>query len=96
MVGDPTVLSLDPLWRSFLSYIYNNGGWAGTPEPDWDTNTETDGQEFLRLRRAEATAEEDELLQRITETVEEQIRADGLNDSGDEYEAAERPWREPE
>ena len=39
VIGDPQVLSLDPLWRSFLNYVYNNGGWKG-PDPDWDTNAE--------------------------------------------------------
>ncbi|KAJ7931318.1 hypothetical protein B0H13DRAFT_1858158 [Mycena leptocephala] len=28
VIGDPDVLSLDPLWRSFLNYIYTNGGWT--------------------------------------------------------------------
>ncbi|KAJ3555412.1 hypothetical protein NM688_g2589 [Phlebia brevispora] len=37
IVGDPTVLSLDPLWRSFLNYIYTNGGWKGEA-PNWDTD----------------------------------------------------------
>ncbi|KAK2465578.1 hypothetical protein APHAL10511_002470 [Amanita phalloides] len=41
VVGDPQVLSLDPLWRTFLNYVYNNGGWRG-PNPDWDTNAEVD------------------------------------------------------
>ncbi|KAJ8508765.1 hypothetical protein ONZ45_g9006 [Pleurotus djamor] len=36
IVGDPAVLSLDPLWRSFLNYIHTNGGWKG-PDPNWNT-----------------------------------------------------------
>ncbi|KAF8869389.1 AAA domain-containing protein [Infundibulicybe gibba] len=35
VVGDPQVLGLDPLWRSFLNYAYNNGGWKG-PDIPWD------------------------------------------------------------
>ncbi|KAF8156820.1 RNA helicase [Crassisporium funariophilum] len=35
IVGDPQVLSLDPLWRSFLNYVYLNGGWTG-PDITWD------------------------------------------------------------
>lgn len=96
IVGDPMVLSLDPLWRSFLSYIYNNGGWIGTPKPDWDTNAEINGQELLNLRKGRATVEEDELLQRIAETVEHRMNIEGLEDLGDGYEAVERPWRETE
>ncbi|EGO29184.1 hypothetical protein SERLADRAFT_456584, partial [Serpula lacrymans var. lacrymans S7.9] len=35
VIGDPSVLSLDPLWRSFLNYVHNNGGWKG-PSITWD------------------------------------------------------------
>jgi helicase MOV-10 len=37
IIGDPNVLSLDPLWRSFLNYVYLNGGWKG-PDITWDPN----------------------------------------------------------
>lgn len=35
VIGDPQVLGLDPLWRSFLNYIYDNNGWKGSDIP-WD------------------------------------------------------------
>jgi hypothetical protein len=35
IVGDPTVLGLDLLWRRFLYSIYQSGGWKGAPFP-WD------------------------------------------------------------
>lgn len=38
VVGDPQVLSLDPLWRSFLNYIHLNGGWTGA-DITWDPTT---------------------------------------------------------
>ena len=41
IVGDPQVLSLDPLWRGFLNYVYLNGGWTG-PDITWDPNAEVD------------------------------------------------------
>ena len=41
IVGDPEVLSLDPLWRSFLNYVYLSGGWTG-PDITWDPNAEVD------------------------------------------------------
>jgi helicase MOV-10 len=28
IVGDPSVLGLDPLWRAFINYIYASGGWS--------------------------------------------------------------------
>ncbi|KAI0691003.1 P-loop containing nucleoside triphosphate hydrolase protein [Cerioporus squamosus] len=37
VVGDPTVLSIDPLWRGFMNYIYTHSGWRGPP-PSWDVN----------------------------------------------------------
>lgn len=33
VIGDPTVLGLDPMWRSFLNYVYHAGGWRGDPPP---------------------------------------------------------------
>ncbi|GAA5912860.1 uncharacterized protein JCM6883_004858 [Sporobolomyces salmoneus] len=33
VVGDPDILSLDPLWRRCLIYVHENGGWRGQ---DWD------------------------------------------------------------
>lgn len=41
IVGDPQVLSLDPLWRAFLNYIYLNGGWTG-PDITWDPEADVD------------------------------------------------------
>lgn len=45
VVGDPNILSFDPLWRSFLNYVHTNGGWVGDV-PEWDTNAEVDMNEF--------------------------------------------------
>ena len=42
IVGDPQVLSLDPLWRGFLNYVYLNGGWTGRPNITWDPKAEVD------------------------------------------------------
>ena len=41
IVGDPQVLSLDPLWRGFLNYVYLNGGWTG-PDITWDPEAAVD------------------------------------------------------
>ncbi|KAH9948070.1 P-loop containing nucleoside triphosphate hydrolase protein, partial [Amylocystis lapponica] len=35
VVGDPLVLSIDPIWRLFLNYVHLNGGWRGDPI-SWD------------------------------------------------------------
>ncbi|KAJ3561909.1 hypothetical protein NP233_g9903 [Leucocoprinus birnbaumii] len=41
IIGDPNVLGLDPLWRSFLNYIYGNKGWKG-PDIPWDPSQPVD------------------------------------------------------
>ncbi|KAJ3771941.1 hypothetical protein FB446DRAFT_644405, partial [Lentinula raphanica] len=41
IVGDPSVLALDPLLRAFLNYIDQNGDWKGL-SPTWDTSTAVD------------------------------------------------------
>jgi len=35
VIGNPVVLSLDPLWRSFLNFVHMRGGWKGK-EIDWN------------------------------------------------------------
>lgn len=90
------VLSLDPLWRSFLGYIYNSGGWKGRPRPDWDTIQGVDGEELIESRRAALQKEQEALMRRVTEAVEQQAEAENIEDKdiGDGYEEVERPWRE--
>ncbi|KZT00673.1 P-loop containing nucleoside triphosphate hydrolase protein [Laetiporus sulphureus 93-53] len=41
VIGDPSVLSLDPLWRAFLNYVYLNDGWRGEPIT-WDPHAPVD------------------------------------------------------
>lgn len=41
VVGDPMVLGLDPLWRAFLNYVHDGGGWTGKPIP-WDPSLPVD------------------------------------------------------
>jgi helicase MOV-10 len=97
VIGDPNVLSLDPLWRGFLDYIFNNGGWTGRPRPDWNTHDPNlDSAELLQARRAVVTAEQEELIMKVTETIDRHAKMDDIEDLGDGYAAAERPWRETE
>jgi helicase MOV-10 len=49
---------------------------------------------LIRIRRDQASKEEEELMQRITESVEKHVTLEGLDELGDGYEAVERPWRE--
>jgi helicase MOV-10 len=95
VIGNPLVLSLDGLWRSFLNYVYNHGGWTGLPLPDWDTSKEIDGPTLVQTRAAQATAETQELLQRITEIVENRNADEDMDDLSDPaYQQEERPRRD--
>lgn len=40
VVGDPAILGMDPLWRSWLNWVYQCGGWTGSKGPAWDTKLE--------------------------------------------------------
>lgn len=46
VVGDASVLGLDPLWRGFLNYVHKNEGWRGEGIP-WDPSVpiREDGEE---------------------------------------------------
>ncbi|RDX46185.1 P-loop containing nucleoside triphosphate hydrolase protein [Lentinus brumalis] len=67
VVGDPTVLSIDPLWRGFMNYIYSHGGWRGSP-PSWDVNAavKTVGDYAEEIQEA-AAAEMNAFMDRIEE-----------------------------
>ncbi|KIK54982.1 hypothetical protein GYMLUDRAFT_249004 [Collybiopsis luxurians FD-317 M1] len=91
VVGNPNVLSLDPLWRSFLSYVHRGGGWRGKAiswdptRPDDDNN---DGYGTEIRQRASAEAEETlarlkSMIVRKNEEMEDGFEFE-LNDSDDE------------
>jgi helicase MOV-10 len=84
IVGDPQVLSLDPLWRSFLNYIYRNGGWVG-PNITWDPTVEVDeAGQYDKQVRDNARIDMNEFTRRM-----EAFTMDGV----DELDAnVDRPW----
>ena len=94
IVGDPAVLSLDPLWRLFMNYVFRNGGWRGAP-PRWDTNAEVDDAGRYGEQRHEAgLTNMDDFARRM-----ELLTLEGLISSNaeDEEDAnVDRPWREVE
>ncbi|KAL4247257.1 DNA2/NAM7 helicase family protein [Abortiporus biennis] len=95
IVGDPTVLSIDPLWRSFLNYIYLNNGWKGDA-PTWNVHEavrETGGYDE-EIRNA-AAEDMNEFTRRMEDSTLNNIEA--LNgEAVDDEENADRPWRELE
>jgi helicase MOV-10 len=89
VVGDPKVLSLDPLWRSFLNYVYLNGGWTG-PDIDWDPKLPVDEKGgYDKAIRQATNLDMNEFTRRMEKSTAAQIEDD--IDANDD-----RPWREPE
>ncbi|EJD43380.1 P-loop containing nucleoside triphosphate hydrolase protein [Auricularia subglabra TFB-10046 SS5] len=96
IVGDASVLSLDPLWRAFMNYVYDAGGWKGR-KPDWDTE-----EEVIEIRpgydraiRELAISDMDALVERTKEVVLDRTRAD--DDAEQEWDGAvDKEWKEAE
>lgn len=67
VIGDPSILSVDPMWRGFMNYVYLRGGWRGDP-PTWDTDApvRTQGNYAAEMREA-AAAEMDALIARLAD-----------------------------
>ncbi|KAF5389693.1 hypothetical protein D9757_006021 [Collybiopsis confluens] len=81
VVGNPNVLSLDPLWRDFLSYIHRGGGWRGKGI-SWDSSrpaTEEDGYSLV----SRAAAEAEDTLARLKALI---VRKNAEIDDGFEFE----------
>lgn len=98
VIGDPRVLSLDPLWRGFLNYIYNLRAWKGKPIPDWDTAAAVEDTAYDVQKRRQAQVDHEELVARIAEAIEGEHQVDDLENEGHQEDAVvvERPWREAE
>lgn len=65
VVGDPATLSIDPLWRRFLTLIHRNGGWTGDEIP-WDTENEIEDDQLEEATRIGIL----DNMQRLAERVE--------------------------
>ncbi|EPQ53711.1 P-loop containing nucleoside triphosphate hydrolase protein [Gloeophyllum trabeum ATCC 11539] len=96
VIGDPTVLSLDPLWRSFLNYIYLKGGWRG-PQPTWDPKAEVRSEGgYDKEMRELAMSDMNEFAQRLESVAGANAAGE---DGGPDVDAdvnVDRPWREVE
>lgn len=93
IVGNPHVLGLDPLWRSFLNYIHLNGGWVG-PDIPWDPKETVDdagGDEYGARVRREAEVDMNELARRMEGEVGTGEEGEGEGDVN-----VDRPWRDVE
>ncbi|KAF9003306.1 P-loop containing nucleoside triphosphate hydrolase protein [Cyathus striatus] len=96
VVGNPIVLSLDPLWRAFMNFIYRRGGWRGK-QIDWDPEEPVDPDaNFDAERRRKAEQNMDEHMLRIQSMImqkheDSDFEIDFGDDDDDEAGAFERP-----
>ncbi|TFK41436.1 RNA helicase [Crucibulum laeve] len=91
IVGDPNVLALDPLWRSFLNYVYLNNGWAGPPGSiTWDPNVPVEeAGGYDRAVREAAQIDMNDFARRM-----EEMTLSGVDEEMDA--GVDKPWRETE
>ena len=97
IIGDPVVLSLDPLWKSFINYIHLNGGYKGK-KINWDPVQPVNrDSKFDEERRKSGMSELDELIRRTKEMVMNgSDNSSGLREE-DAFEGnVDKPWREDE
>ncbi|KAF8067812.1 P-loop containing nucleoside triphosphate hydrolase protein [Lyophyllum atratum] len=91
VIGDPSVLSLDPLWRSFLNYIHHNNGWTGSPIT-WDPKAPVDeAGGYDKKIRETARIDMNDFTRRM-----EALTLAGVDAIGDDEGNVDRPWRDVE
>lgn len=90
IVGDPQVLSLDPLWRTFLNYVHKNNGWTGQPI-SWDPHSPVDQEGgYDHAIREAAQVDMNDFARRMEALTLAGV--DGIDDEGN----VDRPWRDVE
>lgn len=91
------MLGLDPLWRSFLSYINQNGGWKGIPIP-WQSDEAANAYSDMQ-RREGAMSDLASLIER-TRTMNLSLGGGGATGDANDVEVeegnVEKPGREDE
>jgi helicase MOV-10 len=96
VIGDPSVLSLDPLWRSFLNYVCINGGWTGPPIT-WDPHAPVEDAGGYD-QRARETAQEDmnDFARRLEKMTLASVDVIEEEDDREVDVNVDRPWRDLE
>ncbi|KAJ7484319.1 P-loop containing nucleoside triphosphate hydrolase protein [Mycena latifolia] len=96
VIGDPNVLALDPLWRAFLNYVHNNGGWTG-PAISWDPRAEVDeAGGYDRAARGTAQQDMNAFTRRMETLTIAGVEAAGDGDGEDDDTNVDRPWQDVE
>jgi len=95
IVGNPEVLSLDPMWRSFLNYVRRNNGCKGA-EISWNYEEEVDvAGDYAEGYRNAGMDDMNALTMRLQERTLAGVST-RANESDDEGANVDRPWRDTE
>ncbi|KDQ06709.1 hypothetical protein BOTBODRAFT_121128 [Botryobasidium botryosum FD-172 SS1] len=87
VIGDPSVLSLDSMWREFMRYVSDNGGWRGVTMDGPQEEVYETNEAYVQSRRARAESQIQELVERVSGG------GDVADDDGGGEVAADSPWR---
>ncbi|KIM42180.1 hypothetical protein M413DRAFT_70670 [Hebeloma cylindrosporum] len=96
VIGDPVVLSLDPLWRAFLNFVYIRGGWRGK-NIDWNPQEPilpTGEYEYGLQRKSKEEGDMEETLARLRAFIIQKHAEDELDidlEEDEDASAFERP-----
>ena len=96
VIGNPIVLSLDPLWRGFLNFVHRRGGWKGK-NIDWNPQEPVlplGENEYSLRRKMEEEGEMQETIATLRALILDTHEDDGLDlDFEDDEDAGsfERP-----
>jgi helicase MOV-10 len=94
VIGNPIVLSLDPIWRGFLNFVHIRGGWRGK-KIDWDPlEPVLSTGEYTSERKARAAGEMEETIERLKAMIIDRHEDEDLDIDLEEDEDAaafERP-----
>ena len=91
IIGDPSVLSLDPLWRSFMNFVYLNNGWTGSPIT-WDPHAPIDeAGGYDRQCRQVAQTDMNDFARRM-----EALTLTAVEGEGDDEGNVDHAWRDVE
>ena len=86
------MLSLDSMWRSFMDYVHQNGGWTGVKK-DWGPHAPhtMNLRDFVQARRQDG-------LRAAAEAHEDQLNAVNAEELAaiEEMRGEEYVWREHE
>jgi helicase MOV-10 len=93
VIGNPSVLSLDPLWRSFLNYIYINDGWTGCAI-SWDPEVAVDqSKTYDRECRDIGVEDMNDFTRRMKELT---LQGAPIDAEAEDGANVDRPWRDVE